>query len=345
MSRMTTAQEVLRSAIPGTPVVAAEISVRGRTHEVLLKLESGNPTGSIKDRTAAGLLMALDAERPLRPGTVVVESTSGNLGLGLARLLHHLDCRFVAVIDPNTPRATRQTLVAAGGELHEVTEPDGRGGYLLTRLREVRRILGRNPGYRWTDQYHNPANPRIHRDTTGPEIAAHGGRDLDAVYIAVSTGGTLAGVAGHLHALDRGIAVVAVDAVGSLATGDSTGPRLISGIGASRPSAFLTSGSYDRAHRVPDAEAVAACRLFRADTGVALGGSSGSVVAACLRDLASPRPPRRPLCLCADSGLAYADTLYDHRWIASHALSAPVAEAESRLRADGIRFRLKCAYP
>nr|BFE80854.1 hypothetical protein GCM10020093_034550 [Planobispora longispora] len=89
---------------------------------------------------------------------------------------------------------------------------------------------------------------------------------------------------------------------------------------------------------------MAAC-LFRADTGVALGGSSGSVVAACLRDLASPRPPRRPLCLCADSGLAYADTLYDHRWIASHALSAPVAEAESRLRADGIRFRLKCAYP
>nr|BFE80853.1 hypothetical protein GCM10020093_034540 [Planobispora longispora] len=90
---------------------------------MLLKLESGNPTGSIKDRTAAGLLMALDAERPLRPGTVVVESTSGNLGLGLARLLHHLDCRFVAVIDPNTPRATRQTLVAAGANCTRSPSP------------------------------------------------------------------------------------------------------------------------------------------------------------------------------------------------------------------------------
>ncbi|GAB1818963.1 pyridoxal-phosphate dependent enzyme [Herbidospora sp. RD11066] len=338
----TTAQEVLRSAIPGTPVVVAEVSVRGRTHEVLLKLESGNPTGSIKDRTAAGLLMALDAESPLRPGMVVVESTSGNLGLALARLLTRLDCRFIAVVDPNTPRATRRTIAAAGGELHEVTEPDGRGGYLLTRLREVRRILDANPGHRWTDQYHNPANPKIHQETTGPEIAAHPG--LDTVYVAVSTGGTLAGVAAHLHGLGRGIDVVAVDAVGSLATGASAGPRLISGIGASRPSAFLTPGSYDRAHRVPDAEATAACRLFRTDTGMALGGSSGSVVAACLRDLLAPHPPRRPLCLCPDSGVAYADTLYDDRWLTAHGLIGPTTAAEARFRADGVRFHLEGAY-
>ncbi|MEO3855333.1 pyridoxal-phosphate dependent enzyme [Acrocarpospora sp. B8E8] len=337
--------EVLHSAITGTPVVRLDISLRGRAHGVLLKLESGNPTGSIKDRTAAGLLMALDRERPLTPGTVVVESTSGNLGLGLARLLAALGCRFIAVLDPGTPRATRQRLIATGAELHEVHEPDGYGGYLLTRLRAVDRLLADNPHYRWTDQYGNPANPRIHERTTGPEIAAQGGPGLDAVYIAVSTGGTLSGVAAHLHALDRGVRVVAVDAEGSLATGPATGPRLINGLGASRRSAFLPPGTYDRAYRVPDPEAVAVCRLFRADTGVALGGSSGSVVAACLRDLTAPGAPRRPLCLCADTGLTYADTVYDDGWLARHRLTAAVAEAAARLRGDGVRFHLEDPRP
>lgn len=340
---MLSALEVLRSAIPGTPVVPAEVSLRGRSHRVLLKLEGGNPTGSIKDRTAAGLLMALDREHPLRPGTVVVESTSGNLGLGLARLLAHLDCRFVAVLDPNTPRATRLKLAAIGAELHDVHEPDGYGGYLLTRLRTVRRLLEQNPHYRWTDQYDNPANPRVHRETTGPEIAAQGGPGLDAVYIAVSTGGTLAGVAGCLHALNRGVQVVAVDAEGSLATSPVAGPRLINGIGASRKSTFLPPGTYDRAYRIPDPEAIAVCRLFRADTGVALGGSSGSVVAACLRDLRTALAPRQPLCLCADSGLTYADTIYDDAWLARHRLSAQTSALSRRLRAEGVRFHLEGA--
>ncbi|WP_066950904.1 pyridoxal-phosphate dependent enzyme [Microtetraspora fusca] len=338
---MVSRLEILRSALVGTPVALLRVSLRGRTHGVLLKLESGNPTGSIKDRTAAGLLMALDRTRPLTPGTVVVESTSGNLGLGLARLLAHLDCRFIAVLDPNTPRATRRALAASGAELHDVDRPDGRGGYLLTRLQAVRRLLEENPGYRWTDQYDNPANPQVHRETTGPEIARQGGPELDAVYIAVSTGGTLAGVAAHLHGLGRGVRVVAVDAEGSLATGPAAGPRLISGIGASRRSLFLTPGTYDDAHRIPDGEAIALCRMVRADTGLGLGGSSGSVVAACLRDLGSPGPPRHPLCLCADAGDTYADTLYDAGWLARNRLAEATAEAEEKLRAEGVRFHLE----
>ncbi|BCJ69199.1 pyridoxal-phosphate dependent enzyme [Polymorphospora rubra] len=223
--------EHLESTLVRTPTTSIVTHWRGRTHHLRLKHESFNPSGSIKDRTAAGLLMAMDRRSPLVPGTVVVESTSGNLGLGMARLLAGLDCRLIAVIDPKTPPATRDALTRAGVQVYFVDEPDGYGGYLLTRLRTVRDLCATNPGYRWPDQYGNYANPWIHQLTTGPEIAEQGGPDLDAVYVAVSTGGTLAGIAAHLRTLDQQIRIIAVDAHGSLVTGAPPGHRLIAGIG------------------------------------------------------------------------------------------------------------------
>lgn len=320
-----------------TPTVNLVVRTNSGAHAIRLKIEAFNTTGSVKDRTAAGLIRAMDERSPLRPGDVVVESTSGNLGLALANRLTARGCRFVAVVDLNTPVESRRALTAAGAELVVVDEPDGRGGYLLNRLRTVRELCARHPGYRWPDQYTNPANPAVHAQETGPELLRQT-PDVDAVYLAVSTGGTLAGVSRHLRAVAPGVRIVAVDAEGSLVTGAKVGKRLLSGIGASRSSRFLTPGAYDDAMQIADVDAFAVCWMLLADTGLSLGGSSGSVVRACLRDLASSRSPMVPVCLCPDGGQKYIDNFYAEDWLSEHSLLRPVRDRIRAFRESGMIF-------
>jgi 2,3-diaminopropionate biosynthesis protein SbnA len=324
-------------AVGTTPTVETVVRTNGEVHAVRLKIEAFNNTGSVKDRTAAGLVRALDEQSPLRAGDVVIESTSGNLGLALADLVTARGCRFVAVVDLNTPIESRRALAAAGAELVVVDEPDGRGGYLLSRLRKVRELCARHPAYRWPDQYTNSANPAVHEQETGPELVEQS-PGLDAVYIAVSTGGTLAGVSRHLRAVAPQVRIVAVDAEGSLVTGDRVGKRLLSGIGASRPSRFLAPGAYDDVVQVADVDAFAVCRMLFADTGLLLGGSSGSVVRACLHDLAQGGPPAAPVCLCPDGGQKYLDNFYADEWLSEHDLLGPVLERIRGFRESGLVF-------
>ena len=331
----------LAGQIGPTPVMPFAVRYRGLGHEILLKMESHLPTESVKYRTALGLVRAMNQDSALRPGTVVVESTSGGLGCALAYLLTPLGCHFIAVIDPKTTAATRGHLTKSGAVLHLVTEADSHGDYLRARLRVVRELCQTNPHYRWTDQYNNRANPLIHEETTGPEIIAQGGPELDSVYVAVSTGGTLAGIAAHIRSLRRDIRLVAVDARGSCATTSQPGvSRHIPGIGASRPSAFLHPGSYDHVIHVRDSEAIAVCQIFHSDTGIRLGGSSGHVIAACLLELTESAGIVHPLCLCADDGKRYLDTIYNARWISDMKLAAEVAAAIRRLREQGLEFRV-----
>ncbi|WP_424923052.1 pyridoxal-phosphate dependent enzyme [Actinomadura rubrisoli] len=105
--------------------------------------------------------------------------------------LRRIDCHLIAVIDLRTPEATRRRLSELDAEPVMVDDPDERGGYLLSRLREVRRLCSDNPVYRWPNQYGNPANPDVHARTTGPEISRQGGSSCNTAYIAVSTGGSL----------------------------------------------------------------------------------------------------------------------------------------------------------
>lgn len=328
--------------IGATPVAPLHVRYRGVSRRVLLKCEWHNPTGSIKDRTAAGLVWAIDRERRLTPGTVVVESTSGNLGMALARLLPTIGCTLLAVIDPKTPSSTVETLRRSGAQLRTVTEPDGRGGYLLTRLDVVADLCARDPGLRRTDQYTNTANPMIHRMTTGPEIAAQGGPELAAVYVAVSTGGTLGGIAAHLRHARPEVRVVAVDVRPSMALDDGpAADRLIPGIGASRRSTFLTPASYTHVRRVVEAEAVAVARVLAEDTGLRIGGSAGCALQACIADDADPGGTA--VCVCPDSGDAYADTLYEDGWLMAKGIHEAVKRAVDDYRSDGLVFTARAA--
>jgi N-(2-amino-2-carboxyethyl)-L-glutamate synthase len=336
-------QALIRSLLPSartdTPLRPLRIR-RGRSiHRVCLKLEMRNPTGSIKYRTALGLLAALHAQRPLTPGTTVVESTSGNLGLALARILIGLDCGLVAVVDPKVPRGMRELLVAEGAKLVLVHDRDIHGGYLLNRLAKVRELCAAAPELRWADQYNSPANPAVHRETTAVELAQQSQGEVDAVLVAVSTGGTLVGISEGLRAAVPGARVFAVDVRGSLVTSNAGHAHLLTGVGATRKSSFLRRHHYDNALRVFDIEAFAYCRMIERDTGLALGGSGGAVLAAFVSGLDGPlRGSRHPVAVIPDGGDRYRTTFYDDGWLAERDALEMVRAAEAAARAQEVSF-------
>lgn len=284
-----------------------------------LKLESFNPGASIKYRTARGLLTDLAEQGLLRPGSALVESTSGNLGVALALLSQARGYRFTAVADPKTDPVVLERIEERGARVVLVTEPDEAGGYLLSRLRAVRELLAEEPGTVWPNQYENPANPAAHYNETAPEIYLQR-PGLDAVFVAASTGGTLAGVGRYFRQVAPWVKVIGVDLRGSRVFGMPGGQRLVPGIGSSRPSSFLRPDDYDDVIVVDDLDAISACHHLHDELGVGLGGSSGAVVAACSRYLAENPHIQHPVCICPDGHSNYVNTLYNPVWLAEHDL-------------------------
>lgn len=303
-----------------TPLRPIALRIEGKPRIVQLKLEAANPCGSLKDRTAQSLLDDLEQRGVLERGSVLVESTSGNLGVALAWLARERGYRFVAVIDPKTTPENASRLRQFGARLELVDTPDATGGYLLARIEHVRRLCASSPAYIWPDQYANPANPRAHEQGTAPELLAQLGGELDAVFVPVSTGGTLAGIARFLRRESPSTEVIAVDAHGSVALGGSPGPRLLTGIGAGKRSSFATPDLYDDVVLISDREAFAYCRTLAARTGIRVGGSSGAALAACASVLAGDAELDRVACICPDGGRSYRSTIYSDRWLAGNGI-------------------------
>jgi cysteine synthase A len=298
-----------------TPLVPVVVPVAGVDRTLWLKLEGFNAYGSIKARTAYALVEALEQRGDLRPGGALVESTSGNLGVALAGICRRRRYRCTLVVDADTPERSKALMAAAGAEVIVVPRVPG-GNLVAERLAAVRRLLQQRPGTAWTDQYANRANPAVHRRWTGPELAGGlAGRSPDAVLAAVSTGGTLAGLSAYFRDNHPDTRMVAVDAVGSAATGGTPEPRpfKVPGFGSGRPSDFLRAGDWDARLLLDDVHAARACRAFRRATGLALGGSAGAAVLAALV-LALDDADLRDLCVvCPDMGDAYLSTVYSDR--------------------------------
>ncbi len=314
-----------------TPIVDVALRIGGVRRVVGLKLEGHHPGGSIKARTAVALIDDLERAGRLTPGDTLVESTSGNLGVALARIAEQRGYRFVAVVDPKIDPSLADRMRAASAEIVMVDEPDAGGGYLLTRLAEVRRLMQQRRMV-CCDQYENPANPAAHFDGTGPELLAQR-PDLDAIFVATSTGGTLAGISRYLRAARSPATVVAVDAHGSRTFGGRPARRLLNGIGSSRPSSFLTPADYDHVALVGDREAIAACHALRSGAQISVGGSSGAALAACSRFLVEHPGVSRAVCICPDDGSNYAHTLFDAHWLAANDMR-PDADARSLAFSD-----------
>jgi N-(2-amino-2-carboxyethyl)-L-glutamate synthase len=305
----------LAQRLGNTPMETIYFVIGGVARKIHLKLESENPTGSVKDRTGYSLIQTLEAQGLVSKGSVIVESTSGNLGVALSFFCKLKGYKFVAVVDPKTTQENLAKMRMLGAEIEMVDQPDEVGGYLLSRLQRVRELCQSSPRYVWSDQYSNPANPHIHYLSTGPEIYHQMHGKVDALFAAVSTGGTLAGIGRFFCEVSSSTCIVGVDAHGSVIFGTPPGPRKLTGIGSSKPSSFLTRELYDLHMLVKDEEAFAFCHAIWQATDIKVGGSSGAVLAACAKYLLAHPEARDVVCVCADGGDNYADSIFNDNWI------------------------------
>ncbi len=306
--------------IGDTPNRRIQLLIDGRYRNVHLKLEGHNPGGSVKDRTAFSLLKSLEVTGQLREGGRLIESSSGNLAISLAMLARDRGYQFTAVVDSSVTAENMHRLQALGAETRIVESRDKTGGYLLNRLTLVQEMLAEDHGLVWTNQYSNAANPEAHHSGTAPEIHRQMEHRVDAVFVAVSTGGTLAGIGKFFREASPDTRIIAVDARGSVALGGSLGARKVTGIGSGRRSEFVYPEQYDESIYVGDGEAFAFCRALDAATGIKVGGSSGAVLTACSQYLQTHDQVERVVCICADRGEHYASTIYSNSWLAQNGL-------------------------
>ena len=284
--------------------------------EVYGKLELFNPAGSAKDRTARSLLRDAMASGRVREGSLVVESSSGNLGIALARACRREGVRFLCIVDARTNRSAVTAMKAYGAQVEVIWEPDpDLGDLLATRRRRVAQILAEVPGAVNLNQYENPANPRAHREGTMAEIADALDGDVDELFVATSTTGTISGCAGYCAEHGLSTRLTAVDAMGSVLFGGQPGRRLIPGFGAGVEPPLAKDLRLDGVIRVDDTQTVAGCWRLALLEGLLLGGSSGAVAQAFLQRESSLEPGSKVVLLFHDGGTSYLDTVYDDDWV------------------------------
>ena len=283
---------------------------------VLAKLELMNPSGSMKDRSAAYIVERGLADGSIAPESQLIESSSGNFGIALATAARVHDLDFTCVVDPKTTPANLRILRQLGARVELVTEPDDHGCYLDARLARVAELCRELPNGIWINQYANERSWQAHYHGTAGEILADLDRPLDCLVAPVSTTATLLGLARRLRGTFPRLRVIAVDAAGSVIFGGPPGPRHVPGLGAGRRPELLAPGEIDEVVYVTDREAVAGCRALAASEGILAGGSSGAVVAAIER--LRPRLPGhwQVLTVLPDRGDRYLDQVYDDAWVA-----------------------------
>lgn len=281
---------------------------------LFLKIESTNPTGSIKHKTALSLIEAAERSGHLRPGGMVIESTSGNLGISLAALCAKRGYGFTCVVDPNVSVQSVAMIRAFGGTVIPVTARDAQGGYLGTRIALIKQMQAHNPGLYWTNQYANPANPAAHARLTAVEIAtAH--PDADWVVVGAGTTGTLMGFLDYFDGLRHPAQVLAVDSTGSITFGGKPGPRFIPGLGTSRIPEIYQSDKLRHRVSVPEQEAICLCRWLARTHGYLAGGSTGSILAGVRARADLFSKGSTVVALSPDGGEKYLDTVYNDDWV------------------------------
>jgi len=302
---------------------------------VHLKIEALNIAGSIKLKTARRLIHDLEAAGTLRPGSEVIESSSGNLGVALAFICTERKYPFTCVTDPNVSPATRRLMKALHARLVVVEERDPAGGFLQARLNVVRAMLAENSKLVWTNQYGAASNYLAHYDTTGPELLRDFPRP-DWVFIGTGTTGTLTGCARYLREHAPSARVVAVDPLGSVTFGGASGVRFLPGIGTSKRPDLAAHAIMDDLVVIPEVDAVRMCRQTASERGLLVGPSTGSVLCAILCRAADIRANETVIALAPDLGDRYLDTVYDDEWVEARfpgclaSLDSPAAATAGR---------------
>ena len=301
---------------------------------LFLKCEGFNFAGSIKLKAAKEMVDAAERDGVLKPGSILVESSSGNLGVALSMLAASKGYQFLCVTDSRCNLSTRRLMEALGSHVHIIAEPDPVGGFLGARIDFVRALCATDDRYVWLNQYTNPGNWMAHYLTTAPAIARQF-PDLDVLFVGAGTTGTLMGCARYFSEWHRQVRVVAVDSVGSVTFCGAPGRRMIPGLGTSIRPPLLDETYLDDVVLVEEADTIRACHRM-ARSGFLFGGSTGTVVSGAMEWLARHDDDRdlTAVAIAPDLGERYLDTVYQTNWIeglyGTDLLSSVESDAVSR---------------
>ncbi len=277
---METFKQDVTLSVGSTPLVRLNKISAGGGIELLAKLESGNPLGSVKDRVAVAMVDAAERDNLIDSSTTIIEPTSGNTGIGLAFVCASRGYRLLLTMPETMSLERRKLLLHLGAEL--VLTPGSSG--MKGAIERAQHLLGEIEGAWMPNQFTNPANPEIHRTTTAVEIWEQTGGRLDIFVAGVGTGGTITGVGRMLKERLPDLQVVAVEPAASpVLSGGQPGPHKIQGIGAGFVPAVLDLSVVDEIVQVTDDEALQTARRLARHEGLLCGISSGAAVAAALK--------------------------------------------------------------
>jgi 2,3-diaminopropionate biosynthesis protein SbnA len=301
------------------------VQVRGLGIDRLhLKIEAFNAAGSIKLKTALGMIRDLEARGKIGPDTRLIESSSGSLGVALSIVSAERGYRFTCVVDPNASLHNVRLMQAYGAEIIKVEQRDENGGFLATRIRYICELVERNPNYLWTNQYANPENPRAHEQTTARAISERFER-VDYLFVGAGTTGTLMGCVQFFARHSPATRIVAVDSIGSVTFGGAPGLRHIPGLGTSRRPEIYTEHGIHACEMVPEEQTIAMCRYLARSNGMLLGGSTGTVLCAVERWRERMASDAIVVAISPDMGERYLDTVYNDAWVTQRFGRIPAA--------------------
>jgi N-(2-amino-2-carboxyethyl)-L-glutamate synthase len=281
---------------------------------LFLKCEGFNFAGSIKLKAATEMVQAAERDGALTPGSVLVESSSGNLGVALSMIAANKGYGFVCVTDSRCNLSTKRLMQAFGSRVHVITEPDPVDGLLGARINYVRALCASDDRYVWLNQYSNSQNWKAHYRSTAPAIA-QAFPQLDVLFVGAGTCGTLMGCARYFREWHRPVRIVAVDSLGSVTFGGPPGRRMIPGVGTGVRPPMLDESYVDDVVQVEEADTIRTCHRL-ASRGFLFGGSTGTVVRGATGWLSlHGSQDFTAVAIAPDFGERYLDTVYHANWV------------------------------
>ncbi len=288
---------------------------------LLLKLENQNPGGSIKDRIGLSMIEAAERDGLIKPGGTVIEATAGNTGLGLALVAAQKGYKMVVVVPDKMSQEKIFHLNALGAEVM-MTRSDVTKGHPDYYQDVAERLSGEIENSCWVNQFANPANPRAHEESTGPEIWAQTEGQIDAMVCGVGSGGTITGLARFFKGVKPSVEMILADPEGSILAGlvndgeaGALGSWLVEGIGEDFVPPNCDIDLIARAYTISDQESLAAARTLLAEEGILAGSSSGTLLAAALRYCREQTTAKTVVSLLPDSGNKYLSKMYNDYWM------------------------------
>jgi cystathionine beta-synthase len=319
-------QAALFSLIGNTPLIEITRMDTGPC-QLFIKLESQNPGGSIKDRIGRAMIEQAEADGSLKPGGVVVEATAGNTGIGLALVARIKGYRVVLVVPDKMAAEKILHLKALGAEIHLTRSDVGKGhpeyyqDYAARLAREI-------PDAWFADQFNNPANPRAHETTTGPELWEQAQHELDAIVVGVGSSGTLTGLSRYFARAQPALEFVLADPKGSILadyvnTGkvaDVSGSWAVEGIGEDFIPGNADFSRVRSAYTISDEESFHTARALLQNEGILAGSSTGTLLAAALKYCRAQTSPKRVATFACDTGTRYLTKVYSDGWMVDQGL-------------------------